>query len=147
MSYRNILEFPNTDLKKVSIAVTEFDDNVKLLAQDLFDTCNVEHGAGLAAPQIGVKRRVVIINCAAVESESPEPYSADSDYWVLVNPQLEFSGEKISWDEACLSVPDTHAQVERHSCVKVKYQNVDGKEASVDIEWPLAGVVQHECDH
>ena len=118
-----------------------------MLAQDLFDTCNVETGAGLAAPQIGVHKRVVVINCAALDAESPEPYSADQDYWVLVNPMLELSGEKVSWEEACLSVPNTHALVERSSSVQVTYQNINGEDQQVDVVWPLAGVVQHECDH
>ena len=147
MSYRDILEFPNASLKKVCIPVTAFNDDVKLLAQDLFDTCNVKHGAGLAAPQIGANCRVIIINCAAVECTAPDPYSTDSNYWVLVNPELALHGAKVSWEEACLSVPDTHAQVERYSHVHVNYQNINGEECQADISWPLAGIVEHECDH
>ena len=147
MSYRTVLEYPNKDLLKKSNPITDFNDDLVLLIQDLLDTCNVEDGAGLAAPQIGVHKRVVMVNCEFAECESPEPYTENESMWVLVNPQLELSGPKTSWKEACLSIPNTHALVERFSNVKVTYQNIAGDTKQVDVEWPLAGMLQHECDH
>ena len=147
MSYRTILEYPNKDLLKKSNPITDFNDDLGLLVQDLLDTCDVEDGAGLAAPQIGVRKRVVVINCEFAECDSPEPHAGNESMWVLVNPQLELSGTKTDWKEACLSVPNTHALVERFSKVKVTYQNVAGDKKQADVEWPLAGMLQHECDH
>lgn len=147
MSYREVLVFPNKKLKMKSSPVVEFNDDIKLLAQDLVDTCNVANGIGLAAPQIGVQKRMLVIDCKKIGVETPEPYSSNEDYWVLVNPQLKLLGEEFEWTEACLSVPNVEYSVGRNTAVQVTYQNVDGAESTIELERPLSGVLQHECDH
>ena len=112
MTYRRVLHYPNANLKLSSASVDTFDEELRLLVKDMIDTCNVENGVGLAAPQIGVKKRVVVIKPAAFNSENPEPNDYNGDYLVLVNPSLQISGETVSWKEGCLSVPDVVGDVE-----------------------------------
>jgi len=134
---------------KKSTDVESFDDEFRQLVKDMLDTNSVKMGVGLAAPQIGTLKRVVVINCTRVELENPEPVEAleDSQQLVLVNPVLELSGEKHRWMEACLSVPGVSGLVERSQLVNLKFQNYDGEYCEVDLDWPMSGVVQHECDH
>ena len=120
MTFRTILEYPNPSLKIPSKSVEKFDDTLEELAKDLIDTCNVAMGVGLAAPQIGVKKRVVVIKPASFNSENPEPSEYNSEYLVLVNPSLQASGETIKWKEGCLSVPLINSDVERKSEVYIK---------------------------
>jgi len=147
MTFRTILEYPNPSLKIPSKSVEKFDDTLEELAKDLIDTCNVAMGVGLAAPQIGVKKRVVVIKPASFNSENPEPSEYNSEYLVLVNPSLQASGETIKWKEGCLSVPLINSDVERKSEVYIKYENLKGEEQEFTCGWPLSGGLQHECDH
>ena len=149
MALRNILTWPSQALKKKSNPVVEFDEALGALAKDLYDTANVMTGVGIAAPQIGVHQRVVLINFDHIaEMESPHQSEGFSENtWVLVNPQLELSGPKHRWVEACLSVPDSNGHVERSQFVELKYQTLTGEEKSFSADWPLSGILQHECDH
>lgn len=146
MVARRVLTWPDPALRKKSLNVDIFDASLKSLVSDLCDTLSVKFGAGLAAPQIGVHRRVVVIKCSSFGCENPMPDCNDDD-WVLVNPVLECSSEKKSWKEACLSVPGYDGWVDRSSEVTVTYQDVEGKTHRSHTVWPLAGAVQHECDH
>jgi len=146
---RKIIEFPSPKLREKSIKVESFDDEFRQLVKDMLDTNGVKMGVGLAAPQIGFLKRVVVINCTRVEMENPEPIEAleDSQQLVMVNPVLELSGEKHRWKEACLSVPGVSGLIERSQFVNLKFQNYNGEHREVDLDWPISGVVQHECDH
>ena len=104
MVARRVLQWPNPALRKKSSVVSTFDSSLKSTVSDLCDTLDVKFGAGLAAPQIGVHERVVVIKCSSFDCENPTP-GCDDDVWVLVNPVLDCSKEKTSWKEACLSVP------------------------------------------
>ncbi len=146
MVARRILEWPHPGLRKKSSDVTEFNDELALLVSDMKDTLSVSYGAGLAAPQIGQHKRVVVINCSSFDCENPTP-GDDSNTWVIVNPELECSVDKTSWKEACLSVPGAEAWVERSTSLKLRYQDTEGNHHELDAEWPLAGALQHECDH
>lgn len=148
MAFRNILTWPDPSLREVSEPVTAFDENLKSLVHDLNDTLNVATGVGLAASQVGVHQRCVIIDTAQCGLENPTPTEGlPANILVLVNPALELSGPKHKWVEACLSVPDSRGMVERHQAVTVKYNSVSGTEHTLTLGWPAAGVMQHECDH
>ena len=147
MANRTVLTWPNPRLNKKSTSVTDFGDDLMSLIQDLIDTMDVNFGIGLAAPQIDMHQRVLVINCGKIEIENPDPFSENEDLLVLINPVLELSGDDIRWEEACLSVPGYNAHVKRKEGTKVLYQNVAGESKSFQASWPLAGVIQHETDH
>lgn len=147
MTYRKPLQYPHPNLKLSSSSVEEFDTSLRDLVNDMIDTCNVDLGVGLAAPQIGVRKRVVVIKPAAFNSENPEPDEYNQEYLVLVNPSLQISGESISWKEGCLSVRDVVGDVERKTEVYIRYDNIKGEEQEFECGWPFSGGLQHECDH
>lgn len=147
MTYRKVLHYPNQNLKLSSASVEKFDETLKILVKDMIDTCNVELGVGLAAPQIGVKQRVVVIKPSSFNSENPEPSEYNEEYLVLVNPSIQVSGETVSWKEGCLSVPGVVGDVERKAEVYIKYDNLKGEEQEFSCGWPFSGGLQHECDH
>jgi len=99
MANRKVIEFPSPKLREKSIEVESFDDEFRQLVKDMLDTNSVKMGVGLAAPQVGTLKRVVVINCTRVELENPEPLEVleDSQQLVLVNPRLKLSGEKHKW--------------------------------------------------
>ena len=144
---KKVLEWPNKKLRQPSETVYKIDEDVKQLVVNMIDTCKVMFGAGLAAPQIGVHKRVVILKPADFNYENTDPAEYDSDYTVFINPVLELSDQKVEWVEACLSLPGTDGKVERSENVKLSYMNLNGETKIVDIGWPFAGAVQHEVDH
>ena len=148
MAFKNILSWPSQALKKKSEPVTEFDESLIGLAKDLYDTLNVVTGVGLAAPQIGVHQRCVIIDVDQCQIENPCPTEGlPENIMVLVNPVLDLSGPKHKWMEACLSVPDSKGMVERSQYVSLSFFDVNNNKHTLDLDWPASGVVQHECDH
>lgn len=146
MTARRILSIPDSRLREISDPVVEFGDDLKSLVQDMLDTIEVQGGAGLAAPQIGVHKRVLVIKPKLFVEENPDT-SYGPDAWVLINPVVRPSGTKLRWPEACLSVPYGSGNVERHELCEVKYQRLDGAEHTLTVAWPLAGALQHENDH
>ena len=144
--FRNILTHPNMFLRKDNEYVSNIDE-VKDLIIDLIDTCNVKMGAGLAAPQIGINKKVVVIKPKVFGQENPDPCSYNEDYMVLVNPKLENTGDLVKWKEGCLSIPGVAGTVERHETTLIKYTSETGEEKRLIAEWPLSGGLQHECDH
>lgn len=144
--FRKILHWPNKKLREKSLLVENVADEQQLI-QDLIDTCNVSMGAGLAAPQIGVNKRIVVIKPKSFGIDNPDPSEYNADYMVLVNPQLESSGNEIKWKEACLSLPNLDGQVVRHETTLLKYKNEQGEDKRLIAEWPFSGGLQHECDH
>jgi peptide deformylase len=149
MANRTVLTWPNSALKKVCLPVSDesFDENLETLVADLCDTLHVKMGLGLAAPQVGVNQRVVIIKATDFSKENPDPYVGDESIIVLVNPVLELSGDDITWSEGCLSVPGFTAEVSRKSDAHVSYLDIKGKKKELSASWPFSGAIQHECDH
>ena len=143
--YRNVLVWPDKTLRGKSEEANY--EEVKELIEDLIDTCNVKMGAGLAAPQIGVKKNVVVIKPRVFNKENPDPSKYNPDYMVLINPVLDLQGDKIQWKEGCLSLPNIEGKVERHEITLVKYISEEGEEKRIIAEWPFSGGIQHECDH
>lgn len=146
MTARKVLSIPDARLREISEPVTEFGDDLSSLVKDMVDTIEVMGGAGLAAPQIGTHKRVLVIKPKLFVAESPDT-SHSPDAWVLVNPVLRTTGPLERWSEACLSVPLSMGNVERHETCEVKYQRMDGTENTVTVPWPLSGALQHESDH
>ena len=140
MTVRPILTWPDQRLTLKSLPVEIFDEDLACLIRDMVDTVNVNHAIGLAAPQVDVLKRVVVIKRDAVEGESGEDL-------VLINPTIDLSGEQNKSKESCLSVPGFSGDVMRASDVQVTYQNVDGESCSLEATGALSAVIQHECDH
>jgi len=139
MAIREILKHPHPTLRKKSKVVTEFNEKLKQLVADMADTMYDAPGAGLAAPQIGVLQRVVIMDVTSKEEEN--------QLIVLVNPEiLHGEGSQVG-EEGCLSVVDYTAKVKRFEKIHVRTQNMEGKESEFEAEGWFARVIQHELDH
>jgi len=144
--YRKILVWPDKRLRAPNSPVENVEDEKELI-KDLIDTCNVAMGAGLAAPQIGVNKRITVIKPKVFGLENPDPSEYNPDFMVLVNPVLENTGDEIKWKEACLSIPDIDSIVVRKETTLLKYTSESGEEKRLIAEWPFSGGLQHECDH
>ena len=140
MAIRPILIIPDARLRAVCDPIVEIDEEIKTLAADMLETMYAAPGIGLAAPQIGVMKRIVVIDVAN-EGEEPAPY-------VMINPEITKFGEEIQvTEEGCLSIPELYYEVERPSTVTVSYTNIEGEEVTVDADGKLAVCIQHELDH
>ena len=138
---RPILIHPDPRLKKACAPVTGVDDAVRALMADLLQTMYDAPGIGLAAPQVGVLRRVLVIDCAKGEDEAPDPVC-------LANPEIIWSSEETSeHEEGCLSIPDIYAMITRPCAVRVRFLNRDGREEEREFHGMPATCVQHEIDH
>ena len=144
--FRKVIIHPNAKLRAPNSLVENVED-VQELIIDLIDTCNVEMGAGLAAPQIGINKQVVVIKPKVFGKENPDPSSYNDEYMVIINPQLENTGEVINWKEGCLSLPDLVGKVDRKETTLLKYTDQKGETKRLIAEWPFSGGIQHECDH
>ena len=145
---KKIFEWPSKHLSNKAKSVSKEDiESIKKLEIDLIDTCNINMGVGLAASQIGVHKRVIIIKPGAFNADNIDPSEYNEEYMILINPVLEYSGKKIKWKEACLSLPMTSGGIERFELCKVTYMNLNGDIKSFDASWPFSGGLQHECDH
>lgn len=138
MALQPILEFPDPRLRTVAKPVTVFDDALKTLAADMIETMYAAEGIGLAASQIDVHRRVLVIDVSE-EKDSPR---------VFVNPTFEVIEQELQdYDEGCLSVPGFYETVSRPRRVLIKAQDVDGEAFEIEAEGILAICIQHEIDH
>lgn len=137
MTTLTILEFPDPRLRTVAEPVIVFDAELKQFVADMYETMYGANGVGLAATQVNVHKRVLV---ADMSDDRNEPM-------VLINPEiLEKDGHQV-YQEGCLSFPGIYADVTRALKVKVKANDVDGKEIVVEVEGPLAVCIQHEMDH
>jgi len=140
MALRDIIILPDKRLRSVSKPVVEISDEIRTLVADMFDTMYDAPGVGLAAIQVGVPSRVVVMDLSKREAEA-EPL-------VFINPEIAWSSEEKSpYEEGCLSIPDVHEDVERPSRVRIRYLDLDGKPQEADAEGLFATVIQHEVDH
>ncbi|MDE2439765.1 MAG: peptide deformylase [Betaproteobacteria bacterium] len=137
MALLPILRFPDPRLKKVAQAVAQIDDNIRKLAADMAETMYEAPGIGLAATQVDVHRRVVVIDVSEEKNQ----------LLVFINPTLfRCEGEQIG-EEGCLSVPGIYDKVERAERVTVHYMDLEGKQQTMEAEGLLAVCIQHEIDH
>ena len=140
MAIRPILVLPDARLRAVADPIDAVDEDIKALAKDMLDTMYDAPGIGLAAPQIGVMKRIVVMDLAK-EGDKPEPM-------VLINPEItKFSDVVQTTEEGCLSIPELYYDVERPDAVTVKYTDLDGNEVVKDADGKLAVCIQHELDH
>ena len=139
MALLQILHYPDPVLSKKAEPVTEFDENLKRLAEDMAETMYAAPGIGLAAPQVGVSKRLIVIDCAP-KDEAPQ-------LRILVNPEISEGEGECCEEEGCLSVPDYYASVHRYSKVMVRYQDLTGHAHQVEAEGLFAICCQHEIDH
>jgi peptide deformylase len=144
--FRKILIWPDPKLKALNAEILDALSE-KDLIEDLIDTCNVHMGAGLAAPQIGINKRVVIIKPRVFGIDNPDPSEYNDDYMVLINPVLELTGDDVKWKESCLSMPNIDSMIIRKETTLIKYTSEAGEEKRLIAEWPFSGGLQHECDH
>lgn len=141
MSVRNILLHPDPRLKKVATPVPSVSDELRRLADDMLETMYDAPGIGLAAPQVAVMSRMIVMDCAKDDEATPEPM-------VLINPEVVWTSEERSvYDEGCLSIPEHYAEVERPTEVEVSWMNLDGKTQRERFDGLWATCVQHEIDH
>ena len=139
MAIRKILKFPDQDLRIKAKPVESFDDKLKTLTDDMFETMHSVNGIGLAATQIGVAKQVAVID---ISPEKNEPL-------VIVNPAIQIldPSKTEDYDEGCLSVPGFFEKISRPSDIKLTYQDLNGKKQEIKPEGLLTKVVQHELDH
>ena len=137
MALREVRKEGDPILRKECKPVKEINDRTKILIEDMFDTMYETNGVGLAAPQVGILRQLVVID---VNPEEPEPL-------VLINPEIiSMEGEEID-QEGCLSVPGKAGQVKRAAKVKVRTLDMDMQPIEIEAEGLLARCMQHEIDH
>ena len=140
MAIRPIITAPNPWLKQVSKPVEAVDDEARTLMDDMLETMYAAPGIGLAAIQVGVAKRIIVMDLSK-DKTKPEPM-------FFVNPELvSASDETETNEEGCLSVPDFYEEVERPRQAKIKYLDYDGNEQILDAEGLLATCLQHEMDH
>jgi peptide deformylase len=141
MTTRPILIHPDPRLKTVADPVEKIDDGIRRLADDMLQTMYEAPGIGLAAPQVGVMARLLVMDCVKEEDQPPRPM-------VLINPEVTWSSiETNIYEEGCLSIPDQYADVERPSEVKVRWMSLDGTDEEEHFDGLWATCVQHEIDH
>jgi len=145
MAIRPILEAPDPRLRTISKPVEAVDDEVRTLIADMFDTMYDAPGIGLAAIQIGVPQRVLVIDLQEDEDEDGRPVRKPL---VFVNPELFDPSEQCSlYNEGCLSVPDQYAEVERPAIVHARWLDEKGEKHEERLDGLLATCLQHEMDH
>jgi len=138
MALLEILHYPDPRLHKVAKPVVTVDDSIRVLVQNMAETMYDAPGIGLAATQVNVHKRVVVIDVSEDKN----------DLRVLINPEiLDKSEEQKIYEEGCLSVPDVYDEVERPATVRVRALDLSGEPYEFDAEGLLAVCVQHEIDH
>ena len=145
MASRQIVEVPDPRLRQISSPVEEVTDEIRELVSDMFETMYAAPGIGLAAIQVGVPKRVLVIDLQEPEEEGGEPVR---DPHVFINPEiLQHSDQEVPYTEGCLSVPDQFAEVDRPDRIRARWLDIDGTPQEEDIEGLLATCLQHEMDH
>jgi peptide deformylase len=160
MAIREILEVPDSRLKTVSSPVETFDAELKTLVDDMFETMYAARGIGLAAIQVGVPSRLLVIDlqepdldaepveCHAHGGEPHTHHPVKRDPRIFVNPEILDPAEELTtYQEGCLSVPDIYADVDRPKTCRVRWQDLDGNLHEETMEGLLATCIQHEMDH
>lgn len=140
MALLPIINLPDPLLRQISTPVERFDDELRRLIADMFETMYDAPGVGLAAVQIGLTRRLLTVDVAD-DDETPNPIA-------MINPEILFLSDAFNMhEEGCLSVPDTRLEIERPAMVRVRYFDGDGKQHELEADGLLATAIQHEYDH
>ena len=140
MAIRPILIAPDPRLKVVSTPVEKVDAEIRKLAEDMADSMYAAEGIGLAAVQIGVAKRVIVMDLDQKDGKK--------DWRVFINPKITWASEEMAtFEEGCLSVPEIWDDVERPARIKAEYLDLDGKKVELEADGMLATCLQHEMDH
>jgi len=138
---RPILIHPDPRLKKACAPVSEITDDLRALAGDMLETMYDAPGIGLAAPQVGVLNRLIVMDCEKDEETEPAPV-------VMINPEIVATSDEVNvYEEGCLSIPEQFAEVTRPREVEVRWIGLDGEEHKAAYDGLWATCVQHEIDH
>ena len=138
---RPILIHPDPRLKKVCTAVSDSSDAIRKLADDMLETMYDAPGIGLAAPQLGILDRIIVMDCEKDENAPRAPL-------VMLNPEIIAKSDETNvYEEGCLSIPDQFAEVTRPKLVQVRWMDIDGAEQTREFDGLWATCVQHEIDH
>ncbi|WP_298974779.1 peptide deformylase [uncultured Roseobacter sp.] len=138
---RNILLHPDPRLKKHAAPVADLSDELRALADDMLETMYAAPGIGLAAPQVGILQRLVVLDCVKGEAETPRPL-------IMFNPEVIASSDETNvYEEGCLSIPEQFADVTRPAEVEVRWIDRNGKEQTEVFDGLWATCTQHEIDH
>jgi len=141
MAVRPLVILPDPLLRQTSEPIGEITDDIRALAADMLETMYDAPGIGLAAIQIGVPKRLVVIDLTKPPEEERKPI-------ILVNPEITWaSEERRTYEEGCLSIPEYYEEVERPDRIKYRYRDLDGRTVEAEAEGVLATCVQHEIDH
>ena len=145
MAIRPIVEVPDPLLRQISTPVEKVDDEVRGIMADMFETMYDEPGIGLAAIQVGVPKRILVIDLQEPAEEGGDPVK---DPRVFINPEIvQSSDQEVPYTEGCLSVPDQYAEVDRPDRIRARWLDEQGKVHEEEIEGLLATCLQHEMDH
>lgn len=136
---REIVIWPDPILKKKAAPVSQVDDSIRSLVNDMFETMYAADGVGLAAPQIGVLKQVIVLDTTPRQPES-KPVA-------MINPQIIAKEGTTRYAEGCLSVPGEAEEVDRAARVTVRFLDVSGREQTIEADGLLAVAIQHETDH
>lgn len=149
MGLRTIVTLPDPVLRRKARPVSTFDKNLQTLIDDMIETMREAPGVGLAAPQVGIPERLIVIEYAdPPEEDEEEPKEVKPKLYVMANPEIvKTSDEKVLGVEGCLSIPGLVGEVERFATVQVKGLNRRGQPMKVKAEGWLARIFQHEVDH
>jgi peptide deformylase len=140
MAVLSIIKAPDPILKKRCAPVEVVDDEIRTLMDDMLETMYVAPGVGLAAPQVSVHKRVIVVDTSRGDTDRSPIRMAD--------PEIIESSEDVAvYDEGCLSFPDQYAEVERPAKVRVRYLDYDNKVQEIEAEGLLSTCIQHEMDH
>src|SRR5215213_7210326 len=149
MTLRKIITLPEPVLRRKAHTITKIDKDLQTLIDDMVETMREAPGVGLAAPQIGLSERLIVVEYYEHEvDEEEENEDAPKKVWAVLNPEIvKASEEKVMGIEGCLSIPNLVGEVERHAAVQVKGLNRHGKPMKIKAAGWLARIFQHEIDH
>ena len=140
MSLKNIVTVPDPILRKISNPIEKIGNDEKQLVHDMFETMYTSNGIGLAAIQIGVPKRIIVLDVSNKDEEK--------NPMCFINPKIKkTSDERSSYEEGCLSIPNTFIQIERPKTCIVEFIDLDGKKKERDCDGLLSTCIQHECNH
>jgi peptide deformylase len=148
MTLRTIVTLPDPVLRRKARVITTFDKQLQTVIDDMIETMREAPGVGLAAPQVGISERLIVVeyyeNAEAEEIED----EARKKVWVMINPEIiKTSEEKVLGVEGCLSIPNLVGEVERHETIQIKALNRRGQAMRLKVQGWLARIFQHEIDH
>ncbi len=145
MTVLTILEVPDAGLRAVAAPVADIDDSIRATLADMFETMYAARGIGLAAIQVGIEKRLVVIDLQEPEEEGGDPVRRPMAF---VNPELLWVSDEMSrYNEGCLSIPEQYAEVERPARCRVKWLDGDGQSHEQEMDGLMATCIQHEIDH